>query len=262
MSVAEASIEKHAPWWRPFHLWRQLGAVAGLSIVCAIASWHFLNFGLTPAGIDQTAGNERHVTFVAYFISAVTALLVFDGCWLACLQGASLKQALLTPFTARFWWSAFAWVVINLMLLGMLFCVQQYVSFFEKIGPGSSKIGWNILGLLGVIFGYALIWIRFRLVLWPLHVFATGRLLDLTPAWKATGAPGCNLLGLTLGLVLAALVIFAVGSSLMLYSVNFVGATTSQGFLFAAILAFFLFRAAQLAAFLECYCKHSGIVAR
>lgn len=245
MSVFQANIDIKEPWWRPFHLWRHLVATSGVSISCAVASWYLLNFGLSSASGEQTS--------IASIGTAITALLVFDASWLASLQGASWQQALKTPFSARFWRFALAWGLIDLIFVSACTSVQSSVSSLQESYTDHPKIGWTLLGLAVVLSGYALIWIRLRLILWPIHVFFTGQMLDLTPAWKATAAAGESLFQLTIGLVFAAFILFIIGVATVALPAAYLGLGTFGAIQTALLISCIVFRALQLSAFVECY---------
>lgn len=171
----------------PFRLWRQLAVSAGASLVTALGSWFLIDTLLAPAAIDDAILSGQHTFLISYGVPAILAMLVFDGCWQTAQFGGSLKEVLRAPFRPRFWSFALAWLAIDAFFFsawGVISAGGDVAQQIEKSGGGSA---WLVVAMASTVISLALIFLRLRLVLWPVHVFATGRMFDLGTAWARSG---------------------------------------------------------------------------
>jgi hypothetical protein len=254
MSVVQSDVTALRSWWSPFHLWRQFAVALILATSIFLLGCYLIKIGFPFSNFFTAFTAKDASLWMAYSGVALASLLLFDGCWLAGLFGATPKGVLLFPLRARFWHFAFAWAMIDLLFVSAYLQITHAIDLLEPI-PGAPFSTLRLLLSLGVgIAGLLLIWVRFRLALWPIHVLATGRIGDLETSWRITGGKGGSLFDLTMGLIFASIA-FVVVTVVIAFVVlpTYVGDLGFIALPAVALVIPILFRTLQLSAFVDRY---------
>lgn len=259
MSLAQSDAPELRAWWSPVHLWRQFIASAAAAVSCFLLGYCLIKAGFAPSNLHTGVIVKDATLLMAFGSVAIISFVTFDACWLAGAFGASWKEVLLFPLQRRFWYFAFAWVLIDFLFLCALFKLQSGAAAAQvdpafKFSPGNFVVS---LGILAA--SLTLVWIRWRLIFWPIHALVTGNLLNLEVPWRMTDGKTGSLFDLLIGLGLVCVIVLTMAGILV------VAILPGQAFFAIPIMALAfttIFRALQLAAFAERYRSAGGNRAR
>ncbi|MDY0871700.1 hypothetical protein [Dongia rigui] len=251
MSVAgEMMRPVGQPWLAPLHLWRELLVsmlMAGMSFALGLG---LIRLGFHPSLLDVALIVKDKPLIAAYLFNGAFALLILDAGWSASLLGAKWRDLLVSPLHPRFWQFAFAWILIDLLFIGAFILISHTFDGYQNDESRPFELAPFIVVCLIGAPAFLLGWIRYRLVLWPIHVLATGRLLDLETAWRATAERNNALFDMSLGIGVLCVGVLVVGIAVFAVVTDFAALLAAA--LGVAILPL-IFRLLQLAAFVDQY---------
>ena len=254
MSVAQPDVSELRAWWSPFHLWRQFIAAVALSASCFLLGCYLIKLGYPAFGLQAALNLKDAIPLMAFAGAAIASFLMFDACWLAALFGATWKGVLLFPLRPRFWHFAFAWLMIDLLFISSYLRLADTLDLIEVNDSDAFNLARTVISLGIGLSALALLWIRFRLVLWPLHVLATGRIGDLKTPWQMTGGGHGSLFDLSVGIIFFSVVLLAIAAAIVLALVPaYFGDSAYVVIPLMALALPILFRSLQLSAFAERY---------
>lgn len=254
MSVAQSDASELRAWWSPFHLWRQFIAAVALAVACFLLGCYLIKLGFSPSSFQTAIIAKDGALLIAFGGAVIASLFTFDACWLAGLFGATWKGVLLFPLRPRFWRFAFAWVAIDLLFVSTYLQLVDILHLIEIDENAALNLGKFIVSLGIGLPALALLWIRFRLILWPIHVLATGHLGELQVPWQMTGGKHSSLFDLSIGLLFAPIVLLAIVVAVILTLMpTYFGDSAYIAIPLMALAVLLLFRSLQLSAFVERY---------
>jgi hypothetical protein len=216
MSVAQPDVTELRAWWSPFHLWRQFIVAVALSASCFLLGWYLIRLGVSAQSFQAAFSLKNAALLMAFAGTAIASVLMFDACWLAAIFGATWKGVLFFPLRPRFWRFAFAWIAIDLLFISAFLQIVDALDLIEADKDAALDLVKIAVSLGIAISGLALVWIRGRLVLWPIHVLATGHMGDLQTPWQMTGGERGSLFDLSIGIIFLSAILLAIAVAIVL----------------------------------------------
>jgi hypothetical protein len=150
---------------------------------------------------------------------------VFDWCWMTALCRSTVRQFLTFPAARGFWLlivlklclSVLSWVLRALLAVLATAAFAGTIPYIDASGVWIQLAGI----VIGPIFVLAAIWIGLRLMIWPAHCVASGRLVGPRTIWQ--GMQGHSFDGLVMLLITS-------GPLLLFFTGEFIAARTLDGF--------------------------------